>query len=288
MAGTMPSSHDTLPCLRLRLCQIRAVMFKCLRTCLIPPTCTQTHTHAHNHTHTHTNTHQHRYYRPFGVRAGSFEFTHRKKEAPYIIVSDLPQQAQDAKGGSKPEASSEILPEIYNIRLIKQLLVEQWKLERPDVIITITGGATDFDMSSTTNNDMLMKGLMDTRALKPIFITGGSNSGIMEYVGKARAKYTPHVVKKSCSFSNSDRASITRCAPPPAHPRARALSLTLCELQQPLIGIGSAKAVLGEDSDLWKQTEWKKHATKSKVSLSLSFFLSLSLSLSLINVYTYK
>ena len=40
-----------------------------------------------------------------------------------------------------------------------------------------------------------MKGLMDgTRHLKPVFITGGSDSGIMKYVGEARAKYNPTAV----------------------------------------------------------------------------------------------
>jgi hypothetical protein len=62
------------------------------------------------------------------------------------------------------------------------------------VIITITGGATNFNWSST-NKDMFMKGIMDTRALKPVFITGGSDSGIMKYVGEARAKFNPNVVK---------------------------------------------------------------------------------------------
>jgi hypothetical protein len=177
---------------------------------------------AHKDTHTHTHTH--RYYRPFGVRAGSIEFPQNKKEAPYIIVSDLPQKAQDAKGGSKPEASSEISPEIYNIHLIQQLLMEKWTLERPDVIISITGGATDFDMSSTNNNDMLMKWLMDVRALKPIFITGGSNSGIMEYVGKARAKYTPNVVNNRAHFQiRTELTSLNVHRPMRTLARARSL-----------------------------------------------------------------
>jgi hypothetical protein len=47
-----------------------------------------------------------------------------------------------------------------------------------------------------------MKGLMDgTRALKPMFITGGSDSGIMKFVGEARAKYNPTVVKLLRSFT---------------------------------------------------------------------------------------
>ena len=39
----------------------------------------------------------------------------------------------------------------------------------------------------------------------------------------------------------------------------RALSLTICKLQQPLIGICPAKVILGTDSILWRQTEEKEH-----------------------------
>ena len=63
------------------------------------------------------------------------------------------------------------------------------------VIISVTGGAQAFDLPST-DKELIMKGLMDgTRTLKPIFITGGSNSGIMKYVGEARAKYNPTAVQ---------------------------------------------------------------------------------------------
>ena len=48
---------------------------------------------------------------------------------------------------------------------------------------------------------------------------------------------------------------------PPFSPSlcAHALSLTIYELQQPLIGICPAKVVLGTDSILWRQTEDKTH-----------------------------
>ena len=63
------------------------------------------------------------------------------------------------------------------------------------VIISVTGGAQAFDLESSYK-ETIMKGLMDgTRALNPIFITGGTNSGIMKYVGEARAKYNPTVVR---------------------------------------------------------------------------------------------
>jgi hypothetical protein len=49
---------------------------------------------------------------------------------------------------------------------------------------------------------VVIKGLMEgTNALKPMFITGGFNSGIMKFVGEARAKYNPTVVKLLRTFT---------------------------------------------------------------------------------------
>jgi hypothetical protein len=69
------------------------------------------------------------------------------------------------------------------------------------VIITIIGCSTNCNWPSTSK-DMFMKGIMDTRALKPIFITAGRDSGIMKYVGEARAKFNPNVVKTPAHFQN--------------------------------------------------------------------------------------
>ena len=52
----------------------------------------------------------------------------------------------------------------------------------------MTGGAKNFDLASEAQ-DKILKGMMEgTRELTPWFITGGTNSGIMKYVGQARAR----------------------------------------------------------------------------------------------------
>jgi hypothetical protein len=79
------------------------------------------------------------------------------------------------------------------------VLICAWYVSAGKVIFTITGGATDFDWSST-NKDMCMKELMTPPGLKPIFVTGGSDSGIMKYVGEARAKFNPKAVKTPAHF----------------------------------------------------------------------------------------
>lgn len=68
---------------------------------------------------------------------------------------------------------------------------KQWKLKRPDVIISVTGGAEDFDLS-TEEKDRIFKAMMDgTRSLDAWFTTGGYNAGVMKCMGEFRAKYNP-------------------------------------------------------------------------------------------------
>jgi len=80
----------------------------------------------------------------------------------------------------------------YNEHLMRFFATKAWSLPRPDVIISVTGGAGNFKLSAG-HKDRIMKGMMEgTRNLKPWFITGGTDAGVMKYVGEARAKYNPH------------------------------------------------------------------------------------------------
>jgi len=78
-----------------------------------------------------------------------------------------------------------------NVHLIRYFVEKGWKLPRPEVLISVIGGDGNFDLSPE-HKDRMMWGMMEgTRHLNPWFITGGTNSGIMKYVGEARAKYNP-------------------------------------------------------------------------------------------------
>jgi hypothetical protein len=98
---------------------------------------------------------------------------------------------KDHKNRTNNMAAKEIPRGLYNVHLLRYFLEAEWQLPRPDVIISVTGGAQAFDLASS-HKDMIMKGMMEnTRDMQPLFITGGTNSGIMKYVGEARAKYNP-------------------------------------------------------------------------------------------------
>ena len=81
--------------------------------------------------------------------------------------------------------------DFFNVHLVRFFVEQSWKIPRPEVIITVTGGAAHFDLPQV-DKDKIMRGMMEgTRHLRPWFITGGTHSGIMKYVGEARAKYNP-------------------------------------------------------------------------------------------------
>ena len=80
-----------------------------------------------------------------------------------------------------------------NIHLLRFFALYNWGLPRPGIVITVTGGASNFDLSSDAQ-DKILKGMMEgTRDLSPWFVSGGTHSGIMKFVGEARARYNPNV-----------------------------------------------------------------------------------------------
>jgi len=57
--------------------------------------------------------------------------------------------------------------DLINVHLVRYFVENVWKLQRPDVIISITGGAQNFDLPPE-HKDRMMRGMMEgTRQLKP-------------------------------------------------------------------------------------------------------------------------
>ncbi|KAK3091596.1 hypothetical protein FSP39_021023 [Pinctada imbricata] len=69
--------------------------------------------------------------------------------------------------------------------IIWRLLIEQFKLDPPQLLISVTGGAKRFEMKEKIL-DRLKRGLIDAAVSTDAWIiTGGSKSGVMEFVGDA-------------------------------------------------------------------------------------------------------
>ncbi|KAL3933002.1 MAG: hypothetical protein SGPRY_000469 [Prymnesium sp.] len=73
------------------------------------------------------------------------------------------------------------------------LLERHWRVGKASVVISITGGARDFDVPQRLLKAFkqgLVKAALATNAL---IVTGGTDSGVMQIVGKAIAEYDAHV-----------------------------------------------------------------------------------------------
>ncbi|KAJ8036475.1 Transient receptor potential cation channel subfamily M member 3 [Holothuria leucospilota] len=69
------------------------------------------------------------------------------------------------------------------------LIQRQWNLGQPKLLISVTGGALDFTLNSRLK-DVFRKGLIKAALSTGAWIiTGGSNSGVMRYVGEAVRDY---------------------------------------------------------------------------------------------------
>eukprot|EP01147_Barroeca_monosierra_P010504 gene10505-2632_t len=77
--------------------------------------------------------------------------------------------------------------------LITQLLRDQWNLRLPRIIISVTGGATTFELPPLLDK-MIRQGLKKaTMSSNAWIITCGTNTGVMKYVGDAIKDVQSHV-----------------------------------------------------------------------------------------------
>ena len=94
--------------------------------------------------------------KPFLSARLRFKRTSRKKSAHFLQVPCIMEE------------------DIFNVQLVRYFVENVWKLERPDVIISVTGSADNFDLPPE-HTAMLMRGMMEgTRKLQTwsVFIYG--------------------------------------------------------------------------------------------------------------------
>lgn len=83
------------------------------------------------------------------ICAMQFPFTSGTDKVDFVIVKDQKDPAQCPEG--------EIPNDLYNVHLLRYFIEQEWKIPRPDVIISVTGGAQAFDLPKM-HKDMIMKG----------------------------------------------------------------------------------------------------------------------------------
>jgi leucine-rich repeat protein SHOC2 len=68
---------------------------------------------------------------------------------------------------------------------IRNMLVTEWDLDPPRILLSVTGGAKEFNLPPKLD-EMIKLGLQTAAKTESLWITsGGTNSGVMRYVGKA-------------------------------------------------------------------------------------------------------
>jgi hypothetical protein len=109
-----------------------------------------------------------------------------KRSAYYNTQKTVRAPAKPEHWWSKPE----IEPGMHETSpyLLRFLVEHIWNVKRPRLVLTIVGGADEFQMALGLK-DKILGGIMDVaKTMQAWIITGGSDSGIMKYVGEARNK----------------------------------------------------------------------------------------------------
>ena len=92
-------------------------------------------------------------------------------------------------GATHGESSFVTVSDSTSIDLFTNFMAFCWKLWRPEVVISITGGARDFDLTPRLLR-VFDRGLVDAaRASKAWLITGGTDTGVMKIVADAMASH---------------------------------------------------------------------------------------------------
>jgi hypothetical protein len=103
---------------------------------------------------------------------GRIEFSGQEGQLmPYLRI---PFKDDHSCRSTKPSASA--MAALYYVENV-------WELKRPKLLISVTGGAHDFAMSRAKEN-VLYKLMDAARQTDAWIVTGGTDAGIMKYVGE--------------------------------------------------------------------------------------------------------
>ncbi|XP_041662819.1 transient receptor potential cation channel subfamily M member 2-like isoform X1 [Cheilinus undulatus] len=106
------------------------------------------------------------------------------QEVPTDAFGDISFGGLGQKTGKYARVSTDTSPEI-----LYQLLTEQWKLSPPNLLISVTGGAKNFNLKARIKN-MFHRGLIKVAQTTGAWIiTGGTHTGVMKHVGQAVRDY---------------------------------------------------------------------------------------------------
>ena len=131
------------------------------------------------------------------LRALNFESL--SKKPPFLSFS---YSCVDFRGTHTNKAQYIRLAFDTKPELVLSLLLREWCLERPKLLITTTGGKANFDLQPRIKRSLRRGLLKAAKTTGAWILTGGTNTGVNKHVGDAlmsekspRIKGTYYVVK---------------------------------------------------------------------------------------------
>jgi len=90
-------------------------------------------------------------------------------------------------------ADALVVPHIHCHGLALKYISEKiWQMGEPEMLISVNGGAADFNLGAETS-ERVFQGLMKAQdEMKVWFVSGGTNSGVMKLLGRARTSEAPN------------------------------------------------------------------------------------------------
>ncbi|XP_043916462.1 transient receptor potential cation channel subfamily M member 2-like [Protopterus annectens] len=113
-----------------------------------------------------------------------WDVTKHTKEVPTDAYGDLTFTGLTQNVSKYIRVSSKTPPEV-----LYKLMTECWRLKVPNLLISVTGGAKNFNMKPKLK-DIFRRGLIKAaQSTGAWIITGGSHAGVMKHVGEAIRDY---------------------------------------------------------------------------------------------------
>jgi hypothetical protein len=117
-----------------------------------------------------------------GLGFGRIQFPEDKDPKPYIRVPWI----------SKESKTSNVANVSTDPRLLLHFVERVWGLERPNLVVSITGGAQD--MKNTDDLQLVLLDLVSfARNTSAWLTTGGTHGGIMKLIGEILALLCVHI-----------------------------------------------------------------------------------------------
>ncbi|TSK92937.1 Transient receptor potential cation channel subfamily M member 2 [Bagarius yarrelli] len=117
---------------------------------------------------------------PENYTAQQYDKCRHMREVPTDAFGDISFGGIGQKAGKYVRVSSDT-----PVEKLHQLMIEHWKLQPPNLLISVTGGAKNFFMKTELKNKFRRGLIKVAQTTGAWIVTGGTHAGVMKHVGRA-------------------------------------------------------------------------------------------------------